>query len=365
MEKHITDVAFDMHQDSITAAWLLPNATTPEVRRIPHEAKTFHRLVRQLLTHGPARACYEAGPCGYAPQRYLVSWGLPCEVVAPALTPRRPGVRIKTDRRDAVKLVRLYRAGELTTIRVPTPAEEARRDLLRCREACGADLLRAKHRLTKCLLRQGLRCPTGSPWSQAWWTWVQALRLPDPVAQRTLEEYLVTVTTLQGRRKALEAEVLALATVEPWAPAVARLRCLHGIDTLSAVTLVGEVLDFHRFGAPRPLMSFVGLVPSEASSGPRERRGWITKTGNAHLRRILVEAAWHYRHRPRVSARLQACRAGQPPRVIAVAQQAQERLHRRFGRLLARGKPAPVVVTAVARELCGFIWALMVEAPAA
>jgi transposase len=364
MTKHITHVAFDMHQDSITAAWLLPGASPPEVRTIPHEPKPFRQLVRQFLAQGPARACYEAGPLGYAPQRQLEAWGLPCEVIAPALIPRRPGARIKTDSRDAKKLVGLYRAGELTAIRIPTPEEEAARELVRCREACGEDALRAQHRLRKFLLRHGLRCPTGAPGGQAWWRWVQALRCPDPAAQRTLDEYLLAATTLRARWQALDPEVAALATRAPWAAPVARLRCFRGIDTLTALTVLVEVCDFRRFGAPRPCMSFVGLVPREGSSGGKERRGSITKTGNAHLRRVLLEAAWHYQHRPGLSTALRARRAGQAAGVVALAEQAEIRLHRRFTRLVARGKLSVVAATAVARELCGFLWAVMVEVPA-
>lgn len=364
MTKHITHVAFDMHQDSITAAWLLPGASTPEVRTIPHEPKPFRHLVRQLLAPGPARACYEAGPLGYFPQRQLAAWGLPCEVIAPTLIPRRPGVRIKTDTRDAKKLVGLYRAGELTPIRIPTPEEEATRELVRCREACGVDSLRAQHRLRKFLLRHGLRCPTGGPGGAAWGRWVQALRLPDPAAQRTLDEYLLAATTLRARWQALDADVAALATRALWAAPVARLRCFRGIDTLTALTVLVEVCDFRRFGAPRPFMSFVGLVPRESSSAGKGWRGSITKTGNAHLRRVLVEAAWHYQHRPGLSAALRARRAGQAAGVVALAEQAEVRLHRRFTRLVARGKRSVVAATAVARELCGFLWAVMVAVPA-
>lgn len=364
MREHITHVAFDMHQDSITAAWLLPGASTPEVRTIPHEPKPFRRLVKGIVAQGPARACYEAGPLGYAPQRQLVAWGLPCEVIAPSLTPRRPGQRIKTDKRDAKKLVGLYRAGELTPIRIPTPEEEDVRELVRCREACGTDALRALHRLRKFLLRRGLRCPDARPGSPAWWAWGQGLRLPDPAAQRALDEYLLAATTLRARWKALDPEVAALATREPWAAGVARLRCLRGIDILTAVTVLLEVFDFRRFGSARPVMSFVGLVPSEDSSGGKQARGSITKTGNAHLRRVLIEAAWHYQHRPHPNKAVQARRAGQPPAVVALAEQAEQRLSRRFSRLVARGKRPVVAATAVARELCGFIWALMVQVPA-
>jgi transposase len=364
MREHITHVAFDMHQASITAAWLLPGAETPVVRTIPHELKPFRRLVRQILAHGPARACYEAGPLGYVPQRQLAAWGLPCEVIAPSLIPRRPGQRIKTDTRDAKKLVGLYRAGELTAVRIPTPAEEDVRELVRCREVAGQDAVRAQQRLRKFLLRRGLRCPDARPGSQAWWGWVQALRLPDPAAQRTLDEYLLAATTLRARWKALDPEVAALASREPWVAPVARLRCLRGIDTLTAVTVLLEVFDFRRFGTARPFMSFVGLVPREDSSGGKEYRGGITKTGNAHLRRVLIEAAWHYQYRPRPNKAVQARRAGQPPAVVALAEQAEVRLHRRFTRLVARGKRPVVAATAVARELCGFLWAAMVAMPA-
>ena len=368
MREHITHVAFDMHQASITAAWLLPSANTPELRTIPHEPKPFRRLVKEILTQGPACACYEAGPLGYAPQRQLEAWGLPCAVIAPSLIPRRPGQRIKTDKRDATKLVGRSRAGELTAIRIPTPAEEDVRELVRCREACGTDALRAQQRLRTFLLRRGLRSPDGPAGSQAWWAWVQALRLPDPAAQRTLDEYCLAATTLRARWKALDPEVAALASRDPWVAPVARLRCLRGIDTLTAVTVLLEVFDFRRFNTPRPFMSFVGLVPREHSSGGKVARGGITQTGNAHLRRVLVEAAWHYRVppgcRPRPNKAVQARRAGQPPAVVALAEQAEARLHRRFARLLARGKRPVIAATAVARELCGFLWAMMVAVPA-
>ena len=364
MTESITFVAFDMHQDSITAAWLRPGATEPETRTLPNEPKPLRRLVKELLAQGPVRACYEAGPLGYEPQRQFAAWGLACEVIAPSLIPRRPGDRIKTDKRDAKKLVKFYRNGDLTPIRIPTPAEEAVRDLVRCREATGVDALRALHRLRKFLLRRDLRCPAGRPGTQTWWRWVHALQLGDPAAQRTLEEYTLAALTARSRWKALDPEVTALATRAPWTAPVARLRCFRGIDTLGAVTLLLEVFDFRRFAAPRPFMSFVGVVPSEHSSGPRRRQGSITKAGNGHLRRILVEAAWHYTRPVDRRAAVHKRQVGQPPAVVAVAQQAEQRLSRRFHRLVSRGKLRTVAVTAVARELCGFLWAAMVDAPA-
>ncbi len=364
MTESITFVAFDMHQDSITAAWLRPGAAEPETRTLPNEPKPFRRLVKELLARGPARACYEAGPVGYEPQRQLAAWGLPCEVIAPSLIPRRSGDRIKTDKRDAKKLVKFYRSGELTPIRIPTPEEEAARDLVRCREASGVDALRALHRLRKFLLRRALRCPAGRPGTHAWWRWVPALRLPDPAAQRTLEEYTLAATTARTRWKALEPEVPALATREAWVAPVARLRCFRGIDPLGAVTLLLAVFDCRRFASPRPLMSFVGLVPSEHTTGGRRRQGRITKAGHAHLRRILVEAAWQYARRADRRAAVHQRQRGQPPAVVAVAQQAEQRLYRRFHRLVACRKLRTVAATAVARELCGFLWAAMVASPA-
>lgn len=362
MRQDITPGAFDLHQDTITAAWLWPGASTPEDRTIPHEGKALHRLVRELLARGPAQACYEAGPWGYEPQRQLAGWGLPCDVIAPSLIPRRPGDRIKTDRRDAQKLVGLSRADALTPIRVPTPAEENARELVRGREVAGEDALRALHRLRPFRLRPGLRT-AGRPGTEAWWRGAPGLRLPDPPAQRARDEYLLTAQTARARWKALDPAVAALASGEPWVTPVAWLRCFRGIDTLTAVTLPREVFAGRRFGGPRACMRFVGLVPREHSSGGGGWRGRLTQAGNAPLRRVLGEAAGPDQHRADRRAAPRRRQAGQPPAVVAIAEQAERRLSRRFTHLVLRGTRRTVAATAVARELCGFLWAALVTAP--
>lgn len=285
--------------------------------------------------------------------------GIPCEVVAPALIPRKPGERIETDRRDARKLVRLYRAGELTPIRVPTPEEEAVRDLVRAREDVRRDLTAARHRLSKFLLRHGRLFSQGKKWTQRFGRWLRTQTFDRPAERVTFEHYVLQVLHLGERPEALEQEIAAVAQTEPYRPAVRRLACLRGISTLSAMTLLAEIQDFRRFAHPRQLMAFVGLVPSEHSSGPKQRRGSITKTGNGHARRILVEAAWAYRHPPALGPRTRRLLADQPPEVLVQVRKAHLRLHKRYARLVGRGKRAQVAVTAVARELCGFVWALM------
>ncbi len=284
-------------------------------------------------------------------------------VVAPSLIPRRPGERVKTDRRDARKLARLYRAGELPPIHIPTAAEEAVRDLLRCREDLGEDVTRQRHRLGTFLLRQGRLWRDGRAWTQRHWTWLRTQRFADPATQRTFDEYLAQLDFGVDRLRALDAEVGTVAEQMPWQPLVARLRCLRGIDTISALTLLAEIQDFHRFRSPRELMSFVGLTPSVHASGGHEQRGPITKTGHAHVRRILIEAAWHSRHRPHLAGRVRACTQRQPAAIRIEALKAQHRLHRRYWRLVNRGKLSQVAAVAVARELCGFVWALLVKHP--
>ena len=362
MKKGITYVAMDDSKRKIVAGILQPGAAQPELRQIPNEPRLIRRLFERLKREGPVRACYEAGPSGYELYRQLTTLGVPCQVMAPALTPRKPGERIKTNQRDAAKLVRLFRAGELTPIHVPDEAQEAVRDMLRCREDLQEELLRWRHRLLKFLFRHGWVYREGKHWSHRHWAWLRSLRVEDPVLARTLHEYLLTVEHLLARRADIEREIEALAQGERYREPVGWLRCFRGINTLSAMTLLVEVQDFQRFQSPRELMAFLGLVPSEYSTGEQERRGSITKAGNSHARRILVEAAWHYRHAPRIGGSLAARSLGQPSEVRAQAWRAQQRLHRRYRHLVGRGKRAPVAVVAVARELVGFIWAAMLRA---
>ena len=354
-------IAFDQHAATTVAAVLLPDQRTPVLHTLTSDSPTILRFVKRLQREGEAvRCCYEAGPCGFELQRALTQHGIPCDVIAPALIPRRPGDRIKTDRRDAGHLAVLYRAGALTAIHIPTEQEEAARDLLRCREDIRADLLRARHRLSKFLLRHGRRFTgTKHAWSKRHEAWLRAQTWPFPALDQTHRAYLRAVDETVARLRAVEEDLRALLDLEPLRPRVARLRCFRGIDDLTALTIAAELGDARRFASAPSTMAFAGLIPSEHSSGTKRVRGAITKTGNAHLRRVLVEAAWHYRHHPFVGDRLRARQRGAPPAVIAHAWAAQQRLHRRYQRLAARGKPKQHIVTAVARELTGFVWAVL------
>jgi transposase len=352
-------VGMDVHKESISVSVLVGDRLARPTVKIGNDAAELRRLFGRLKKEGEVRACYEAGSCGYEVHRQLAGMKVPCDVIAPSLIPVRAGDRVKTDRRDAEKLARLYRAGELTSIRVPSKAEEALRDLVRCREDVREDVLRDRDRLLKFLLRHGRKFTEGQKnWSMAHWKWLRTQRFDDATAQTVFTEYLARLDGTLGRLKALDQELAAAAEKEPYKTPVAKLRCLRGIDTLTAVILVAEICDFHRFEHPDQFMAFVGLVPSERSSGGKERRGGITKTGNGHARRVLVEAAWQYRRPPRQSKVIQARWEGQSATVVAHAWKAQERLHRRFHRLVSRGKPSQVAAVAVARELCGFVWSI-------
>jgi len=283
-----------------------------------------------------------------------------CDVIAPALIPRRAGDRIKTDRRDAAQLAILYRAGALTAIHIPTEQEEAVRDLLRCREDIRADLLRARHRLSKFLLRHGHRFTgTKRAWTRAHDTWLRAQTWPFPALAQTHAAYLRAVDEARARLQTVETDLQACLTLEPLATRARRLRCFRGIDDSHRVDHRRRVERPASVSDRAPLMAYVGLIPSEHSSGTTRRRGGITKTGNAHLRRVLVEAAWHYRHHPFVGDTLRRRQRGQPAAICAQAWEAQQRLHRRYRQLTARGKPKQHVVTAVGRELTGFVWAAL------
>lgn len=360
MAQSTTIVAFDQHAATTVAAVLLPGHRTPATHPMTSDLSLLGRFVERLRRQGPVQCCYEAGPCGFELQRYLADRQVPCDVIAPALIPRRPGDRIKTDRRDAAHLAVLYRAGALTRIHIPTEQEEAARDLLRCREDVRADLLRARHRLSKFLLRHGRRFTATRAWSKQHDVWLRAQTWPIPALAQTHAAYLRTVDEAVARLRAVDSDLRGLLELEPLRTRARRLRCFRGIDDLTALTIAAELGDPARFPTAPSLMAFVGLVPSEHSSGATQTRGAITKTGNAHLRRVLVESAWAYRHHPHVGMTLDHRQRGAPAEVIAHAWTAQHRLHRRYVRLAARGKPKPYVVTAIARELTGFLWAALV-----
>jgi transposase len=306
----------------------------------------------------PVRVAYEAGPTGYGLARELARRDVECVVAAPSKIPRAPGDRVKTDRRDAELLVRLLLAGKLHAVGVPGPQEEALRDLVRARGAVRVDLMRCRHRISKLLLRHGVRFDDGRAWTDRHHAWLAGIDLGWPAAQATFADACGAADALVHRRDRLEREIVTLLPGSPWQVQVARLRCLRGIDTLTAAGLCGEIGDFERFARAEQLMSYIGLVPTEHTTGQQRRLGAITKTGSGHARRLLVEAAWHYRPRPRVGKALTERQNGQPVEAVAIAWTAQQRLHRTWNRLEARAKRRTIIAVAAARELAGFCWAI-------
>lgn len=361
-------MGLDVHAETIAVAIAEPDGEVRSLGVIPNQPESIRRLVKKLGPVEDLRACYEAGPTGYVVYWQLTGLGVACEVIAPTLVPVKSGDRVKTDRRDAVKLARCYRAGDLTAVWVPDAGHEALRDLVRAREAAKKDQLRARHRLGKFLLRQGRRPPTGvRPWSDRYLTWVrQDVHFPSPAQEATVLDYLHEVEHMAARIGRLERAIHDAAQAAPPAmrAAIDALQALRGVAELSAVTIVVEVGPLTRFATARQLMGYSGAVPREESSGARTRRGAITKTGNAHLRRIIVEAAWAYRSRPAIGPALRKRQAGVSAEVTAIAWKAQHRLCARYRTLTARGKCKQQVVTAIARELLGFIWAIGLAADA-
>ncbi len=360
MKDVTTYVGIDAHKKDLFIAMLIGDGTTPVAWTVPNEPNAVKRLVRKLEREAPGQVqcCYEAGPCGYALQRQLTTGRLHCQVIAPALIPRKPGERIKTNQRDARKLVELHRAGLLTEVRPPTLEEEAVRDLCRARDDAREDLQRARHRLGKLLLRRGLHF-SGRNWTRAHRHWIDSLEWAQPAERVVVDDYLLAIDHLEARLIELDTRLGEIAQTDPYREPVGWLRCFRGIDTLTAILILAELHDFRRFPSARALMAYLGLVPGEDSSGEKQRRGRITRTGNTLVRRLLVETAWHYQHRPSIGVALVKRRKGQPGRVIAIADKAQQRLCRRFRRLAEHHKPAPKIAVAIARELAGFLWAAL------
>ena len=356
MAKARTLVGLDVHATKIVAAVL--DAETGELAHFRMSGETNAAAAFCAGLPRPVRATYEAGPTGYALARELTRRRIGCVVAAPSKIPRASGDRVKTDLRDAEHLVRLLMAGKLHPVRVPGQEEEALRDLVRAREQLREDLMRSRHRLSKLLLRHGIRFDDGRAWTDAHRRWLATVELEWPAAQSTLRDLQGAIDALTHRREQLEREIIGLLPSSPWAQQVDRLRCLRGVDTLTAAGLCAEIGDFERFARPGQLMSYVGLVPSENTTGQQRRLGSITKTGSGHARRLLVEAAWHYRKRPQVGKTLSERHDGQPPEAIAIAWSAQLRLHRVWDRLEQRAKRRTIIAIAAARELAGFAWAI-------
>lgn len=362
MKKRTRFVGLDVHKETISVAVAEPDGSVESLGTIPNAGEAIRKVMRKLRQGGGELAvCYEAGPTGYVLYWELAKLGVPCVVIAPSLIPVKAGDRVKTDRRDALKLARLYRAGELTPVWVPTPEREALRDLVRAREAAKKDERRARNRVQKFLLRRGVTKPGKMrEGSESYREWLASVPFDYRAQVAVRDDLLAEVDHAARRVRSLEAaldEAIADAPVE-MRSVVDALQAMRGISKLTATTIVAEVGQLSRFEHPRELMGYAGIVPSEASSGNKTSRGAITKTGNAHLRRIIIEAAWHYRHRPRVVGPLRRRQVGLDEESIGIAWAAQERLHRRYRQLLARGKCKQKVVAAVGRELLGFIWDL-------
>ena len=358
-------LGLDVHKDSVTIAVLPADAPAPtRTDRYPAEFGKLRRVFDRLAQGGALRACYEASSAGYVLQRAMREWGYPCDVIAPSLIPTKPGVQRKHDKYDAGQLARLYRAGELTVIRIPSEAEERVRDLVRCRETLQREVVKSRHYILKFLTRRGLIYRDGTHWREPHYRWLRQLAAttsPLVAEDRSVYgEYLGLLEYKLSRRDELDRQVAALALTPAYAPAVATLQCFRGLQVHSARVLATELVDWRRFTSPRPLMAYLGLVPREYSSGDRERRGSLTKAGNSHCRHVLVQAAWAYRFQPKIGLALKTRQRGQSPVVIAHAWKAQHRLHTLYRRLAFRTKPQ-IAVVAVARELVGFLWAVMHE----
>jgi transposase len=368
MRKNTLFIGLDVHAESISVA-VAEAGRDGEVRslgRIENRPESIRKLIKKLGSKNELRVCYEAGPCGYVLYWQLIGMGVHCEVIAPTLIPKKPGERVKTDRLDATKLARCYRAGELTAVWVPDSAHEALRDLVRAREAAKGDRNGARHRLSKFLLRHGRYKPSGmNSWTLKHMNWLKSQHFEELSLKMTFLDYLHEVEHQDARVARLEQSIDRAIEGSPShiREVITALQALRGVAKITAVGVVSEVGNFSRFAKPQQLMGYTGSVPSEHSSGGpgKARRGGITKTGNRHLRRLLTEAAWSYRYRPGINARLKSSNKEVSEEVKEIAWKAQHRLHDRYWHFTLKGKPKQVAVTAVARELLGFMWSIGVN----
>jgi len=357
-------VGLDVHKDSVTAAVFRNRDPEPlRVDRLPYDLHKFRRYFQRLQKEGNACACYEASGAGYVLQRALIEWDVECHLAAPSLIPRRPGEHRKTDRRDAIKIARDFRDGRLVLINVPTEEDERVRDLVRCRECFQREILKSRHYILKFMRRRGFVFRDGENWTVRHMNWIRQVLAPGTLTDEdhvVLSEYLALLEYKLQRRDELDGRIEVLALTPRYKPVVDRICCFRGFKTQAAMVIATELGDLRRFENPRQLMAYVGLVPSEHSSGDRRRLGAITKAGNARVRHVLIQAAWCYRKRPTVGASLRKRQQGQDPDVIRHAWKCQHRLYTLFHRLAAN-KPRQVAATAVAREMVGFLWAVLHE----
>ena len=352
-------LGMDVSRDKIAVAILRPGQDVPAVEVISHDGEMVRRLIGKFADRSVLAACYEAGPGGYELHRLLTSAGVACDVVAPALIPKAAADRVKTDRRDCVRLALSHRAGLLTAIRVPSEQEEAVRDLVRTRADLVDDRKRMMQRIGALLQRHG-RVWRAPRWTYEHRSWLDRQSFTEPALQAALRTYLAALDARDAELAVLESQLRGCwASVDPLTSMVRRLGCYRGIAELTGLTLAAEVADFRRFPSAPAFMGFTGLTPSEYSSGARTRRGAITKAGPQLIRSTLIEAAWAYRHRPAIGATLRRRQAGCPAETLARSWKAQQRLHATYAKLTRRGKIPQVAVTAVARELAGFAWAEM------
>ena len=363
--RSIIYLGMDVHKDSITVAVLPATAKAPtRLERLPNDLPKLKTWLARVAREGEVHACYEASGAGYVLHRALRDWGYACEVIAPSLIPKRSGVHRKHDKRDAADLARLYRAGELVPVRIPSEADERVRDVVRCRETFQREILKSRHYILKFLATRGLVFREGTNWCTPHLQWLQHLTTDNsPLAcedRLVYREYQALLMYKLQRREELDRQIEQLAERPPLKPMVQTLQCFRGISLHSAMVLATELVDWRRFERPGQLACYLGLISREDSSGNRQRLGSITKAGNSHCRHVLVQAAWSYRHRPQTSVDLKRRQQGQPPAVITHAWKAQQRLHARFTHLSYRKRPQ-IAVVAVARELVGFLWAVARE----
>ena len=362
MSTSMFSVGLDVHKDSVTIAVFRDREPEPmRVDRLPNDHKKLRRYFERLAAEGSVRACYEASGAGYVLARALADWGFPCELAAPSLMPTRPGEHRKTDRRDAIKIAQDFRDGRLVLIHIPTEADERVRDLVRCRETFQREIIKSRHYILKFLRRRGFIYRDGTHWTTRHLNWIRQVLQPDVLAEEdriVLAEYFALLEYKLQRRDELDRRIGALALTPRYKPLVDRIACFRGFKTQAAMVLATELGDLRRFQSPRQLMAYLGLVPGEHSSGDRRRLGTITKAGNTRVRHVLVQAAWSYRRRPTVGAALRSRQQGQDPSVLTHAWKCQHRLYKVFHRLAAK-KPKQVAATAVAREIVGFLWAVL------